>query len=218
MQHIDSSDPLKPPIIDPKYLSWEFDTEQLVAGYHTIQRLIETKSLQTIVDSVAFPIAKLENDEAIKRYALLIYRQLVLRVRHFPVIFAKRWPWVFSLRFVDVIEHPLIVRTAVGQSWDGYSIYGEERTRRSASPSILIIDYRLRTTCYRCGVLIVESSWDSKSACSGLQCTCICQLLDSSRLLATTDHTHSHWSAFTINRVCDCWEGTHFLDLANYRY
>ena len=77
MQHIDSSDPLKPPIIDPKYLSWEFDTEQLVAGYHTIQRLIETKSLQTIVDSVAFPIAKLENDEAIKRYALRIHRQQV---------------------------------------------------------------------------------------------------------------------------------------------
>ena len=67
-QHIESADPLTPPVIDPKYLSWSFDIEQLVAGYRTIERLIETESLQSIVDSVAFPMAKLENDDAIKGY------------------------------------------------------------------------------------------------------------------------------------------------------
>ncbi|TDL18468.1 alcohol oxidase [Rickenella mellea] len=61
--HINSADPLKPPVIDPKYLSHPFDVKALVAGYRSTEKIALTQPLKEIIVKQVLPPGAIEKDE-----------------------------------------------------------------------------------------------------------------------------------------------------------
>lgn len=79
LQHIDSTDPFKAPLIDPKYLSNAFglffprvlpqissrvpDVETLLAGYRLMEKVVGTDPLKDLIEAQQLPPAVLSEDE-----------------------------------------------------------------------------------------------------------------------------------------------------------
>ncbi|KAJ7820002.1 alcohol oxidase [Mycena olivaceomarginata] len=64
--HIQSADPLQPPLIDPRYLTHEFDVFSLLAGYRAIEKLAQTKPLADIIMKQLLPATPLSDEEVIQ--------------------------------------------------------------------------------------------------------------------------------------------------------
>ncbi|KAJ6579513.1 alcohol oxidase [Mycena vulgaris] len=64
--HIQSADPLQQPLIDPQYLTHEFDVFSLLAGYRAIEKLAQTPPLADIVAKQVLPGTPLSDDEVIQ--------------------------------------------------------------------------------------------------------------------------------------------------------
>ncbi|KAJ7112908.1 alcohol oxidase [Mycena epipterygia] len=64
--HIGSADPLQPPVIDPRYLTHEFDIFSLLAGYRAIEKLAQTAPLADIIVKQIVPATPLSDEEVIQ--------------------------------------------------------------------------------------------------------------------------------------------------------
>ncbi|KAF7972027.1 hypothetical protein HWV62_19243 [Athelia sp. TMB] len=61
--HIASADPLAAPVIDPNFLSSEFDVEALLAGYRLMEKVVAQAPLAGLIAAQQLPPAVLEADE-----------------------------------------------------------------------------------------------------------------------------------------------------------
>ncbi|KAJ6535901.1 alcohol oxidase [Mycena vulgaris] len=64
--HIQSADPLQQPLIDPGYLTHEFDMFSLLAGYRALEKLAQTPPFADIIAKQVLPLAPLSDDEVIE--------------------------------------------------------------------------------------------------------------------------------------------------------
>ncbi|KAJ7154764.1 alcohol oxidase [Mycena filopes] len=64
--HIQSSDPLQQPLIDPRYLTEEFDAFSLLAGYRALEKLAQTPPLADLIAKQVFPASPLSDEEVIQ--------------------------------------------------------------------------------------------------------------------------------------------------------
>ncbi|KDQ18213.1 hypothetical protein BOTBODRAFT_128303 [Botryobasidium botryosum FD-172 SS1] len=60
--HIESTDPFKAPLIDPKYGSNAFDVEMHLAGYRLMERLVATQPLKEVTEVRQLPPANVSDD------------------------------------------------------------------------------------------------------------------------------------------------------------
>ncbi|KAJ7764868.1 alcohol oxidase [Mycena metata] len=64
--HIQSTDPLQAPLIDPGYLTHEFDVFSLLAGYRAVEKLAQTPPLVDIISQQIVPATTLSDEEVIQ--------------------------------------------------------------------------------------------------------------------------------------------------------
>jgi len=65
LQHIESSDPFKSPLIDPKYLSHEFDIDALLIGYRLMEKVVGAMPLKDLIERQTLPPAVLVEDSQV---------------------------------------------------------------------------------------------------------------------------------------------------------
>ncbi|GAB1517594.1 hypothetical protein RhiTH_000643 [Rhizoctonia solani] len=78
--HISSSDPLRAPVIDPRYYHDRFDLEMMVAGLKYTQKLVETEPLASLIQKPIDPRPDQMGDEDLKEYA-----KNLLESAHHPI-------------------------------------------------------------------------------------------------------------------------------------
>ncbi|KIM85542.1 GMC oxidoreductase [Piloderma croceum F 1598] len=66
--HITGNDPLKAPVIDPKYLSKTFDLDTLSAAYRGVEKLAATEPLKAVIEKQAFPPSSSMQDKDLAGY------------------------------------------------------------------------------------------------------------------------------------------------------
>ncbi|KAJ7033140.1 alcohol oxidase [Mycena alexandri] len=64
--HIQSPDPLQQPLIDPGYLTEEFDVFSLLAGYRALEKVAQTGALADIITKQVLPDSPLSDEEVIQ--------------------------------------------------------------------------------------------------------------------------------------------------------
>ncbi|KAJ6520619.1 alcohol oxidase [Mycena vulgaris] len=64
--HIQSTDPLQQPLIDPRYLTHEFDIFSLLAAYRAIEKLAQTPPLAEIIEKQVLPATTLTDEEVMQ--------------------------------------------------------------------------------------------------------------------------------------------------------
>ncbi|CAE6464486.1 unnamed protein product [Rhizoctonia solani] len=78
--HISSSDPLRAPVIDPRYYHDRFDLDMMVAGLKYTQKLVETEPLASLIQKPIDPRPDQMGDEDLKEYA-----KNLLESAHHPI-------------------------------------------------------------------------------------------------------------------------------------
>ncbi|KAJ7499635.1 alcohol oxidase [Mycena latifolia] len=83
--HIQSADPFQPPLIDPRYLTHDFDIFAHLAGYRAIEKLAQTPPLAEIITKQTMPPPNLSDEDVLQfRQALIsqmgFFRHLVLTI------------------------------------------------------------------------------------------------------------------------------------------
>ena len=84
MVKLKSSNPFDSPIIDPNFLSTDFDIETIVAAAKAAKRFITAQAWQGFVIAAWDPLASANTDEEITRYARDHAARHVKSLKSFP--------------------------------------------------------------------------------------------------------------------------------------
>ncbi|KAF8874407.1 hypothetical protein BD779DRAFT_1804938 [Infundibulicybe gibba] len=71
-QHINTTDGLAAPLIDPRYFSFSFDSQLLEMGVHLVRKFSQTEPLASIIETPSTPAPNITSDTAVADYARLM--------------------------------------------------------------------------------------------------------------------------------------------------